>query len=319
MDSTNNPLVSICCLCYNHEPYIRECLEGFMMQMTNFAFEVLIHDDASTDKSAEIIREYEAKYPDIIKPIYQTENQYSKGVGVTRVFQYPRSKGKYIALCEGDDYWTDPYKLQKQVDFLEANPDYTFCFHDAFILNQNTGEKKERIGNRVIEKSVNLHSVILENNFPTASLVFRNVFDWSKMPEWFSKTAKGDYALVVLLAEKGLGKYIPDVMSVYRVHDGGVWSGVKQRSYHINEDIKFYNLLYEYFTKEDIRKAIHIKRAKAYQNLGINRMRDGKLFSGLLQILSHWNYTKDKRFSTSLRKIASAAKTGVYFRLSKQQ
>ena len=79
------PLVSICCLCYNHEPYIRECLEGFMMQKTNFAFEVLIHDDASTDKSAEIIREYEAKYPDIIKPIYQTENQYSKGVGVTRV------------------------------------------------------------------------------------------------------------------------------------------------------------------------------------------------------------------------------------------
>jgi len=118
------PFVSICCLAYNHEPYIRDCLDGFMIQQTNFDFEVLIHDDASTDKTAEIIREYEKKYPDIIKPIYQTENQYSKRVGITRVFQFPRARGKYIAMCEGDDYWTDPLKLQKQVDFLESNPDY---------------------------------------------------------------------------------------------------------------------------------------------------------------------------------------------------
>lgn len=113
----NDPMVSICCLAYNHVPYIRKCLENFMMQKTNFPFEVLIHDDASTDKTADIIGEYEAKYPNIIKPIYQTENQYSKGVGVTRVYQFPRVKGKYIAMCEGDDYLTDPLKLQKQVDF----------------------------------------------------------------------------------------------------------------------------------------------------------------------------------------------------------
>ena len=87
------------------------------MQKTDFPFEILIHDDASTDGTADIIREYEAKYPDIIKPIYQTENQYSKGIKVSQVYQFPRAKGKYIALCEGDDYWTDPYKLQKQVDF----------------------------------------------------------------------------------------------------------------------------------------------------------------------------------------------------------
>jgi glycosyltransferase involved in cell wall biosynthesis len=310
------PLVSICCLCYNHEPYIRECLEGFMMQKTNFAFEVLIHDDASTDKSAKIIREYEVKYPDIIKPIYQIENQYSKGVGVTRGFQFPRAKGKYIAMCEGDDYWTDPYKLQKQVDFLEANEEYSFCFHDALIFNQKTAESICRIGGRKIDEAVDLKSVIIENNFPTASLVFRNIIDWSNIPEWFRKTAKGDYGLVVLLAEKGIGKYIPDVMSVYRLHVGGVWSGNKQRSYHINEDIKFYNFLYDYFSQPHIRKAIKLKRSKSYQNLGINQIRDGQFFTGLLQVVTNWNFTNDKRFKTPLRKIASAAKTGLKYHLS---
>ena len=130
INEKQQPLVSICCLVYNHEPYLRECFDGFMMQKTNFDFEVLVHDDASTDNSASIIREYETKYPDIFKPIYQTENQYSKGVKVSATFNFPRTKGKYIAMCEGDDYWTDPLKLQKQVDFLETHPDYAMCSHN---------------------------------------------------------------------------------------------------------------------------------------------------------------------------------------------
>ncbi|HHX61228.1 MAG TPA: glycosyltransferase [Epulopiscium sp.] len=105
------PLVSICCLAYNHEKFIRQALDGFIMQESNFPIEVLIHDDASTDDTANIIREYEKKYPEIIKPIYQTENQYSKGVGISVTYNFPRAKGKYIAMCEGDDYWTDPYYL----------------------------------------------------------------------------------------------------------------------------------------------------------------------------------------------------------------
>ena len=129
--------VSISCLAYNHEPYISKCLDGFIMQKTDFPFEVLIHDDASTDRTADIIREYEAKYPDIIKPIYQTENKYSKGIGITKTYQFPRAKGKYIAMCEGDDYWTDPLKLQKQVDFLEKNEEYSACFHDIEIVNKD--------------------------------------------------------------------------------------------------------------------------------------------------------------------------------------
>lgn len=112
-----SPLVSITCLTYNHAPYLRQCLDGFVMQKTSFPIEILIYDDASEDGTQDIIREYERKYPDLIKPIYQTENQYSKGVKVEFVYNYPRAKGKYIAFCEGDDYWTDPNKLQKQIDF----------------------------------------------------------------------------------------------------------------------------------------------------------------------------------------------------------
>ena len=123
------PLVTIQCITYNHEPYIRQCLEGFVMQKTNFKFEAIVHDDASTDKTADIVREYAEKYPDIIKPIYETENQYSKSDGSLGRIMNAHTKGKYIALCEGDDYWTDPLKLQKQVDFLEANPEYVLTCH----------------------------------------------------------------------------------------------------------------------------------------------------------------------------------------------
>src|SRR5690606_15609661 len=107
--------VSICCITYNHEPFIRQCLDGFLMQQGDFEYEILIHDDASTDGTTKIIQEYELKYPEIIKPIIQTQNQYSQGVrGINFIYNFPRAKGEYIAMCEGDDYWTDPLKLQKQ-------------------------------------------------------------------------------------------------------------------------------------------------------------------------------------------------------------
>jgi len=116
------PLVSITCATYNHEAYIKEALEGFVMQKTSFPFEIIVHDDASTDNTASIIREYEARYPDLFVTIYEAENQYSKGYGDLSRIIYSAVRGKYIAVCEGDDYWTDPYKLQKQVEFLEYNP-----------------------------------------------------------------------------------------------------------------------------------------------------------------------------------------------------
>ena len=126
---TQCPLVSISCLTYNHAPYLRQCLDGFVMQITSFPIEILIYDDASGDGTQNIIEEYQKKYPDIIKPIYQTENQYSKGVKVGFVYNYSRAKGEYIAFCEGDDYWDDPNKLQILYDYMNAHDKCSMCCH----------------------------------------------------------------------------------------------------------------------------------------------------------------------------------------------
>jgi glycosyltransferase len=137
------PLVVIRCITYNHEPYIRDALEGFVMQKTDFPFVAIVHDDASTDGTASIIREYAEKYPDIIKPIYETENQYSKHDGSLGKIMNEACKAtgaKYIAMCEGDDYWTDPLKLQKQVDFLESHPDYGVVYTNFRGFRQKSKE-----------------------------------------------------------------------------------------------------------------------------------------------------------------------------------
>lgn len=134
-------MVSICVLSYNHEKYLRDCLDGIVMQKTSFPIEAWVHDDASTDSSADIIKEYQQKYPDIIKPILQKENQYSKlHGGILDTIVFPQCIGKYIALCEGDDYWTDPYKLQKQVAFMEAHPECSVSFHRCKHLNTYTNQ-----------------------------------------------------------------------------------------------------------------------------------------------------------------------------------
>jgi len=137
-----DPLVTIRCLVYNHEPYLRQCLNGFVMQQTTFPFEAIVHDDASTDGSADIIREYAEKYPQIIKPIFETENQLSKHDGsLTRIMDeamHPNSK--YLALCEGDDCWTDPRKLQHQVDILENHPECTIVFSRVKTISKDGTE-----------------------------------------------------------------------------------------------------------------------------------------------------------------------------------
>lgn len=134
---SEQPLVSILCASYNQEKYIAQTIEGFLMQKVSFPIEIIIHDDASTDGTADIIRKYEVKYPDIIKGIYQTENQYSKKVPIWDTFIYPKAKGKYFAECEGDDYWTDPNKLQVQADFLESHDDYVAIGHNVRIVDDD--------------------------------------------------------------------------------------------------------------------------------------------------------------------------------------
>lgn len=222
-------MVSIYCTVYNHEKYIAEAIEGFVMQKTDFKYEVLIHDDASTDQSAEIIRSYEQRYPDIIKPIYQNINQHSKGVRICQAFNYPRAKGKYIALCEGDDYWTDPHKLQKQVDYMEQNPGCTFCFHNAFLANDTSGLFKKAMiphadQNRKYffnqNKSYNVGELQLLGFIPTASFLYRKEIS-DNLPDWYFNAPAGDLAIKLIAASYGYAYYINEIMSVYRINVKG--------------------------------------------------------------------------------------------------
>lgn len=211
----NTPLVSIICATYNHVPYIRQCLEGFMMQQTTFPFEVLIHDDASTDGTTEIVQEYERKYPDIIKPVYQKENQYSKGIRIFPTYVYPKSKGKYYALCEGDDYWTDPYKLQKQVDFLEAHPDYSLVYTEYQIYTQCNGTFTKP-GRKIYEGNVYKYILRQKVRCQTLTVCFRREVK-DHIPQMPADCFKGDLALFLTASLMGKFKYLPDVTSVYRV------------------------------------------------------------------------------------------------------
>lgn len=225
---TQCPLVSISCLTYNHAPYLRQCLDGFVMQITSFPIEILIYDDASGDGTQNIIEEYQKKYPDIIKPIYQTENQYSKGVKVGFVYNYSRAKGEYIAFCEGDDYWPDPYKLQKQIDFLECYSDYVICSHRYRICL-----KEEKVMNDEIKPIGDLSdgmsfdlSFLIRGGwlFQPLSVVYRksalDLDTYSKYAIYI------DVALFYAILKNGKGYCMPDVMGVYRIHEKGVWSGL---------------------------------------------------------------------------------------------
>lgn len=203
----DNILVSVVCDVYNHEPYLRQCFDGFVMQKTNFKFEVLVHDDASTDKSAEIIIEYTNKYPDIFKPIIQKENQYSKGVGIWKTYQFPRVKGKYVAFCEGDDYWIDPLKLQKQVTAIESDSKNTMVY-TAFSTVDETGNSIYRYDlhyNMCKSKSGNIFPFLLFRNvvMTVSCMVNRNVLE-SKLYLDCNKSL--DYNL--FLAASSLGNCI---------------------------------------------------------------------------------------------------------------
>lgn len=212
----HDTMVSIICNTYNHEEYIADAIEGFLMQKTNFKFEVLIHDDASTDNTASIIREYEKEYPDIIKPIYQTENQHSQKIAIMRTFQYPRVRGKYIALCEGDDYWTDENKLQKQYDAMEIHPEVDMCAHRALKIFCNTNEVEE-LAPECEDTIIPVEKVIDAKNIlvATASLFYRSCIN-KNLPE-FRKFTDLDYTIRVHGSLKGGILYLNDCMSVYRV------------------------------------------------------------------------------------------------------
>lgn len=218
-DIEQSPLVAICCLVYNHACYLRDCFEGFVMQQTNFSFIVIVHDDASTDASVTIIREYEKKYPHIFKPMYEELNIYSQG-GFEAVNQVMNKAinmtgAKYMALCEGDDCWIDPFKLQKQVDVLESSPYYTMCYTNYANIDHYSNPifwKNKEI-NISRSKTGEIFSELLKGNFvQTCTMLFRTEIC---MDTEF--LARLDYEYALQNAISGECIFLDDVTANYRL------------------------------------------------------------------------------------------------------
>ena len=268
--------VSVLCLVYNHEKYLRKCLDGFVNQKTNFKFEVIIHDDASTDNSVDIIKEYETKYPDIIKPIYQTENQYSKGVKITNTILFPRARGKYIAFCEGDDYWCDEHKLQKQYDVMESNSECHFCVHKVRIIEEN-GELLNQyypglaLGAGTIKTEHFME--ILGNTYPfQTSSYFIRMTDMKEYlnntPEFVNVADVGDVPMMLYFGHLGDVYYIDEIMSCYRKSSVGSWSSKtylnsKKWLSHCNTMVEVYDAFNE-FTDNKYEKQLLPRRKVCY-------------------------------------------------------
>jgi glycosyltransferase involved in cell wall biosynthesis len=209
------PVVSVRVVTYNHEKYIAQCIEGILMQKTDFPIEIIIGEDCSTDQTREIVLEYQKKYPDRIMVILSPTN-----LGMTQnILQVSQAcRGKLIAICEGDDYWIDPLKLQKQVDFMEAHPDCTLCFHNAFVLPEKNPHVHLFIPFEL--PAMPTFAEISRISIPTASRLVRSDVQAS-LPKWRKDVWAGDLLTALWCAHQGKVGYIKECMSVYRMHSEG--------------------------------------------------------------------------------------------------
>lgn len=271
--------VSILCLAFNHEKYIKDTIEGFLMQKTTFPIEIIINEDCSTDDTATIIHEYEKKYPKIIKPIYQKRNVYSQGININAEYMLPLATGKYVALCDGDDYWTDPLKLQKQYEVMEANASCQMCLHRVKEINDKVQTSNEltiptnelKTG---IYKSVDFMKFLGEGNFFNEVCYFfrREEYtyyqkNYPKFAEAFMKNKSDDVPMLLYFGQLGDIYYINESMAVYRRFTSGSWSednkntGIENYIRFCENSIKAYKE-YNVFTSD--KYAIELERWPRY-------------------------------------------------------
>ena len=250
----SNPLVSVYMITYNHERFIAQAIEGVVMQKTEFPYELVIGEDCSTDNTRAIVESFARKYPDVIRFLPSEKNlgMYSNGNRTLKA-----CRGKYIAVCEGDDYWVRPDKLAKQVDCLEKNPDIAVCFHNVLVQYEggefqpypyytgNTTANLIGIHDVKPPECSNVNRLLRGNFIQTPSVMMRHIF-LNGMPGWLAGLALGDWPVFVLAARNGQIWYIDEIFAVYRVHSGGVWScvaiekrsdAVIQAAYAIRENI----------------------------------------------------------------------------------
>ena len=238
----SEPVVSICCITYNHEQYISEAINSFLMQETDFPFEVVIGEDCSTDNTRKIVEKYKEMYPNIIKLIV-SENNVGMQANGQRTME--ACIGEYMALCEGDDYWTDKNKLQIQKDFLESNPEYIICYTDVEAFNEN-GIIQDYIGGAT--KDLTADELKKATPINTLTTMYRNIMK-DKFSAEFKASKYGDLFIWSILGYYGKGKYLPQIKPArYRIHSGGVHSGASQIDKYDNTLIT-YALLLSYHKK----------------------------------------------------------------------
>ncbi|MDH3254102.1 MAG: glycosyltransferase [Acidobacteriota bacterium] len=266
-------LVSVCVISYNQEAFIAEALDSILAQRVDFDIEIVISDDYSTDDTPRIIEDYSNRFPDVVRFTGRTKN-----VGCIKNFfeNLAASRGQYVALLDGDDYWTDDRKLERQISVLEAEPDLGGVFHDAWIEDEASGQRRLRIGERKIDRTVGIHSLILEKNISTSTMTFRNCLDWSALPEWALRAPVGDYPLALLVAGRGPWRYLPEVMSVYRSHGAGVWGGLSVEA-QLEKDRGFLQLLEDHWEGESLAETIRLKRRMLWRKGAIEAARGGDL------------------------------------------
>ena len=223
----NSPIVSVGILTHNHDKYISQAIDSVLEQVANFPIEIIIHDDESTDLTASIIRKYENKYPDRFKTIIQRENQYPRIKRLLAKYVFPICSGKYIALCEGDDYWTDPHKLQKQVGYMEEHPEYAMCFHNRIKVDEAgnpipRSELPEGMKRPLTKEEIAMSIYPVP---PTATVMYRKNCLPSSLPSWALRMPFGDRAMAILVTRKGDAGYLDFIGSAYRIHPGGVLRG----------------------------------------------------------------------------------------------
>lgn len=213
--------VSVCVITYNHEAFIAQAIESVLMQRADFAYELVIGEDCSTDGTRNIVQQYAEKYPEIIRPLFREEN-----LGMHRNFvdTLAHCQGEYVALLEGDDYWTDSYKLQKQAEFLDEHPEYVLVCGNALTIREDEGYRVLRVAqNQPCSFDFGTRDLVIDYPFTTLTLMFRNGMVKQFPDEFYQSRSSGIRWLVLLLSLHGLCGYVNDTVGVYRIHSGGVY------------------------------------------------------------------------------------------------
>lgn len=270
IEINNQITVSVWMVTYNHENYIELAIESIMMQKTNFSYKLFIGEDFSNDRTRKICIELSKKYPSKIELILHKKNLGSNSNGVFMYQHCSDTKAKYIALCEGDDFWTDPYKLQKQVDFLEANEDCSLAVHKVQIMEDGRNSSTTSIPSTQKESNYFTFENLIKNwDIQTSSFLFRNYKDLSiSIQSLVDGLVFGDVGLVYYLLTKGKIHYSDEVMSVYRLHETS--STAQNNNNAIEKSIRFgedYNILLDRFNQMSNYKfniLIHQKKATSY-------------------------------------------------------